>query len=161
MLGSAHPKALSAASQEAWPERLKFYGVADAIGAIFGKIPLRNDSYLAKETCEGNRRGRGGLGDRLGDRLGRRSWRRPDHPRPARRAGVSPPTRSDAAMDCSEVNSDLTSIHRAEISKSAPAHRQYRESLKRSDHKSRPRDRSVEAWRSARVQCGRGFRLFP
>src|SRR5215216_107076 len=48
MLGSAHPKARRAASQEAWPERLKFYRGTGAIDAIFGKILHRNDSYLAK-----------------------------------------------------------------------------------------------------------------
>jgi hypothetical protein len=48
MLGSAHPKAWRAASQEAWPERLTFYRSIGSIGAIFGKILRRNDSYLAK-----------------------------------------------------------------------------------------------------------------
>lgn len=42
-------------------------------------------------------------------------------PGPDAAPGYGPPTRSGAAMDCSEVNSDLTSIHLAEISNSAPA----------------------------------------
>jgi len=43
------------------PKGSNFTGVAGAIGAIFGKILRRNDSYLAKETREGNQRGRDGL----------------------------------------------------------------------------------------------------
>jgi hypothetical protein len=50
MLGSAHPKARRAASQEAWTEWFKFYGGTGPVDAIFGKILRRNDSYLAQES---------------------------------------------------------------------------------------------------------------
>ena len=65
-----------------------------------------------------------------------------------------------AAPDCSEVNLESVPNHRTTIQNPDRERRCHRESLKRFDHKSRPRDPGIEAQRSARVQCGRVFDFF-
>jgi hypothetical protein len=63
-------------------------------------------------------------------------------------------------MNCTEINLDATPNHFTTIQNPNRKRRCHRESLKRFDRKSRPRDRGVEAQPSARVQCGRVFDFF-